>query len=247
MEEKKEVKVEGRSKKSKVITVFLGIALFGVFSLLLLAILDDGSFLRTKCDVPSGVKECNCEKEDNEPVECNCPNNGTCTAQVLIPDHIVNTRIGTIHIVNNGEVYLEPTGELDPAMCFTADCETYNIKSALEKTFGKATKINLKSDENYVEGKKEFDGYKLPLSNIKSVDEFFFGNGSDDDYIIFLSTSGKINELFISSTGKGVILTQNVKGYDNIVSMEASGSESGWTAIAYDNCNVGHSYSGANK
>ena len=68
MEDKKEVKVEGKSKKSKVMTVFLGVALFCVFSLLLLVIFDKGElFGGTKCDVP---KEVDCSKEE-KPTEEN--------------------------------------------------------------------------------------------------------------------------------------------------------------------------------
>ena len=67
MEEKKEKKVEGRSTKSKAMTVMLGIAFFCILSLLLLAIFDDGTIFGGK------EPEKPTEQEQKEPGNTNKP------------------------------------------------------------------------------------------------------------------------------------------------------------------------------
>jgi len=233
MEEKNEDKVLVKSKKSKVITVFLCVVLFCVFSLLLLIIFDKGElFGTTICD--KTTNECpKCEEK-----ECNCPTDTACSSSNQYKEQMLSTDIGVFFVTSKGEVYYEPGTK------FTTpeNIEENTIISSAKKLLGNPGKYTITSNDKFADGKRDFS-YKLDLSSIRYATELSFGNGGFNSTIVLVSTNGTLSELSFSDDDTGMMFNKNIKGFNNILAIVPDNSDGGIGAVAYDKCGNSYSYS----
>lgn len=132
---------------------------------------------------------------------------------------VLNTKIGTIIISENGDVYYAPYEKW-------AEYEDYelNFDEKDEEIIGhyKTYVVTNYIHDIYSEADKNFKGYKIPLNNIKYAYEFKFGQDVNIS-ILFINDKGQVSELFAYNVGQtsktNVILNKNIGDFKNIVNI----------------------------
>ena len=211
-------------KKNNNILIILLIVF--IFSTLVL-----GSLLTTRtCNCESNITECKCEKCPACKCE-KCPETNTCSKSVP-GEQMLYADMGTIYVSKTGEVYFDPS----------KSAEFFEEKidiSKYAKTLLGEPKSNTVTSNKFFEGKHTFS-YKLDLTDVRSADEFHFGNGGSNFTIIFIHNNGSVSEL--SYGEESLKLFKNISGYSDIVSVSEDDDEDGHSAKLYDKCGNGIKY-----
>lgn len=147
-------------------------------------------------------------------------------------EQMIFSKIGTIYISTNGDVYFDPN---DSAELFN---EKVDIFKYAKNLLGEPKKYDIKSNK-FMEGHHTFN-YKLDLTDVRSVEEFYFGNGGTNFSLLFIHNNGNISEL--SYSDDNLKQYKNISGYSNIVSMVVDQNEDGNGARLYDKFGNGIDY-----
>ena len=176
------------------------------------------------------TKVMECPKCENQ--ACNCPNT-TCSKKGIKGEQMLFSKIGTVYISENGEVYFNPSDNVTEL-----GMEKDDMVNKTKALLGNSKKYDIKSNK-FMEGHYTF-GYKLDLSSVQSVSEFYFGNGGVNVTLLFIHDNGNVSEL--SYDENDLKIYKNVSGYSNIASMVVDQDEGGNGAKLYDKCGNGINY-----
>jgi len=179
----------------------------------------------------------NDQKKD---INCNQVNNGdeeenetSRVAQILTestPKHVYT--FGEFIVTKNGDVYFIP-GDT-----YRIVSDPYPVHVKNPDILGVKKSYILDDYVGYLGDKIEFEGYKLDLSNILSVNALYFGNGAPDAHYVFISKEGNVSELvFEFDYNDNTLIAKfekNISEYKNIVSIVPTSSPQASGAIVID-------------
>lgn len=175
-------------------------------------------------------------KDDNDVT--NCQFNEVCNCSDIscdnsvVGEQMIFAKIGIVYVSNTGEVYYKPSDLAN------INGEKVDMRTYAKTLLGVPNEYKVDSDK-FMDGFYTFD-YKLDLSNVRAVSEFYFGNGGSNSTLLFIHNNGNVSEL--SYNDGNLSKYKNVSGYSNIESMVVDQSDGGSGAKLYDKCGNGINY-----